>query len=362
MIPISISPPHPDFENVSTFEINAQSCQYISITLEHPFLETMATIEMDLTDIPNINCNIFSLSGNYNGITTGLSRILRTCASIPVTIRTLIKYWERENANKSHGLDSSNLSLFLSQGGDRSGGNDGDHDTMKSSIKREHATNNINRSAYGDLENGTINNGDGTKSRNDFDSVSQQQHNNSGNGTSSMNFNSGCDDKAIKRRRTEDFGQSPKREPTNADDGVVKKSMETNSSSNFNSLGASSTSTTSSSSSSVANKSQRSSDDSTIFKESYRNPLSDDSKGMKISKSNADCDKIKLNKSDVYDSNGKRIDGANIGEPMKKKQKRQRDEKSSADGSSNLSPSVSITPITSSETKIRYFDLLLFRL
>lgn len=95
------------------FEINVLSCQHISIALEHPFIETMATIELDLTNMPNIKCDIFSLGGNYNGITTGLSRILQTCASIPITVRTLIKYWEREHMNKIRGLDNSNLSLFL---------------------------------------------------------------------------------------------------------------------------------------------------------------------------------------------------------------------------------------------------------
>lgn len=103
------------------FEVSVLSCQHISIALEHKFLETMATIELDLTNIPNIKCNIFSLDGNYGDIIVGLSRILQTCASIPVTIRMLIKYWEREHMNKMRGLDNSNLSLFCSQGGNLSG-------------------------------------------------------------------------------------------------------------------------------------------------------------------------------------------------------------------------------------------------
>lgn len=68
--------------------------------------------------------------------------------------------------------------------------------------------------------------------------------------------------------------------------------------------------------------------------------MGDDGKSGKSSKMNVDCDKPKLSKSDIYDSNGKRIDGSNFGEPMKKRQKRPRDEKSS-DGNSNSSPSVS---------------------
>lgn len=97
------------------------SCQHISIGLEHPYLETIATIELDLTKMPNIECNIFALGGDYSSITSGLSRILKTCASIPITVRMLIKYWEREHMNKVRGLDNSNLSLFCSQPGNLSG-------------------------------------------------------------------------------------------------------------------------------------------------------------------------------------------------------------------------------------------------
>lgn len=99
--------------------MNALSCQHISITLEHPYTDSMATVELDLSGNPNIKCNIFSLGGNYNSITSELSRILHKCVSIPVTIRTLIKYWEREHANKERGLDDNNLGLFLSQSVDR---------------------------------------------------------------------------------------------------------------------------------------------------------------------------------------------------------------------------------------------------
>lgn len=110
-----------DLENTTMFEISVLSCQHISIALEHPFMETMATIELDLTHMPNIKCDIFSLGGNYSSITSGLSRVLQTCASIPITIRTLIKYWEREHLNNMRGLDNTNLSLFCSKGDNCSG-------------------------------------------------------------------------------------------------------------------------------------------------------------------------------------------------------------------------------------------------
>lgn len=91
--------------------------------------------------------------------------------------------------------------------------------------------------------------------------------------------------------------------------------------------------------------SQRLTDD--LLKDTFRNSLTDETKIMKSSKTNADCDKVKVNKSDSYDPNGKRVDSSGMGEPIKKKQKRPRDDKST-DGSSNLSSAVSITPIASS--------------
>lgn len=85
------------------------------------------------------------------------------------------------------------------------------------------------------------------------------------------------------------------------------------------------------------------------MKDTFRNSLADDSKNVKLSKTNADCDKVKVNKSDTYDPNGKRLDSSSLGEPIKKKQKRPREDKLT-DGSSNLSSSVSITPIASMQS------------
>lgn len=95
--------------------------------------------------------------------------------------------------------------------------------------------------------------------------------------------------------------------------------------------------------------SQRLGDD--MLKDSFRNSIADDLKSAKLSKAHAECDKVKVNKTDSYDSNGKRLDSSGLGEPIKKKQKRPRDEKS-GDGSSSLSSSVSITPISSMQSSV----------
>lgn len=139
------------------FEINALSCQHISIALEHPYRETMATIELDLTGLSNIKCNIFSMGSNYSSLTPTLSRIMQTCASIPVTVRALIKFWERENSNKLRGMDTTNLSLLLSQS--EKGGGDRHSDGSSKSGQRDNS-NVSDRNAYG-TNNNSNDNGNG---------------------------------------------------------------------------------------------------------------------------------------------------------------------------------------------------------
>ncbi|XP_055310270.1 mediator of RNA polymerase II transcription subunit 1 isoform X10 [Sitodiplosis mosellana] len=305
-----------DIENTSMFEVSVLSCQHISIALEHPFMETMATIELDLTNIPNIKCSIFSLDGNYSNITSGLSRILQTCASIPITIRMLIKYWEREHLNKVRGLDSS-LSLFCSQGGNLS----------------------ANKGAFSDLENGTIKNGDASKHRGELGGERQPQR----SGDNTAGSNGSGDGKSTKRRRSEDFDFFQRNDLASKDiskDMFARIQRTDTITKDVNKLLDPTTD-------GLFKSSQRLGDDS--LKDTFRTSLTDDSKNIKFAKTNADCDKVKVNKSDSYDPNGKRLDSSGLSEPIKKKQKRPREEKL-ADGSSSLSSSVSITPIASMQS------------
>lgn len=46
------------------FEISALSWQHISISLEHPLEESMATAELDLSDISNVTCKIYTPTSN----------------------------------------------------------------------------------------------------------------------------------------------------------------------------------------------------------------------------------------------------------------------------------------------------------
>ncbi|XP_066601821.1 mediator of RNA polymerase II transcription subunit 1 [Prorops nasuta] len=106
-----------DPEHATIFEISALSWQHISISLEHPFEETMATAELDLTDISALKCKLYGLSMANTEQTAELAeKILQKCLSIPLTMRTLIKIWEGRNIINVHSIGNSNGSYNINMG------------------------------------------------------------------------------------------------------------------------------------------------------------------------------------------------------------------------------------------------------
>ena len=84
-----------DIDSTTILEVNAISFQQISVALQHPYEESMATVEFDLrTGVPQ--CSIYSISNNYDLLSLKLSNIVQKCLSIPVTIRALLRFWEQE--------------------------------------------------------------------------------------------------------------------------------------------------------------------------------------------------------------------------------------------------------------------------
>lgn len=136
----------PDFENMIMFEISALSSTHISISMEHPMEESMATAEIDLTEISNLKCNIHTPGSppplNSPDIASELAtKVLNRCFSIPVTMRAVIKLWEKQIIRKSHlsGLENFNLPLGSGDPGGRSGppGGLGDFAGMDGKLKQE---------------------------------------------------------------------------------------------------------------------------------------------------------------------------------------------------------------------------------
>ncbi|KAF5288427.1 hypothetical protein FQR65_LT02079 [Abscondita terminalis] len=108
-----------DLESMIMFEISALSCTQISISMEHPIEETMATAEVDLAEISNLQCRIYGPGTPPNTLdpTSELgTKILNRCLSIPVTMRAIIKLWDKQVVRKNHFNGHENFSLPLGSG------------------------------------------------------------------------------------------------------------------------------------------------------------------------------------------------------------------------------------------------------
>ncbi|XP_057655941.1 mediator of RNA polymerase II transcription subunit 1 [Diorhabda carinulata] len=111
-----------DFENMTMFEVSALSSVHISISLEHPVEESMATAEIDLSDISNVICRIHSPSSSSPvhpppDIATELSsKILNKSLSVPITLRSVIKLWEQQSMKRNHYGGHENFNLPLGSG------------------------------------------------------------------------------------------------------------------------------------------------------------------------------------------------------------------------------------------------------
>lgn len=110
------------------FEISALSWTQISISLEHPMEESMATAEIDLSDISNLKCRIHTPGTppppNTSDIVSEIAtKHINRCFSVPVTMRSVIKYWDKQAMRKNHfnGHENFNLPLGSGDPGGRNG-------------------------------------------------------------------------------------------------------------------------------------------------------------------------------------------------------------------------------------------------
>ncbi|XP_034832111.1 mediator of RNA polymerase II transcription subunit 1 [Maniola hyperantus] len=90
-----------ELESVLMFEVSALSWQHISISLEHPLDESMATVELELSDPAAPRASVYTLnSPPRDHIDDYITKVLQKSHSIPITLRSLVKIWEREAATK----------------------------------------------------------------------------------------------------------------------------------------------------------------------------------------------------------------------------------------------------------------------
>lgn len=188
-----------DIENAIIFEICAISCQHITVSLEHPIEESMATVEFDLQDLSNITCKIFCLAKNYDAIALKLSKIIQKCLSIPITLRALIKSWQIDEKNVSmQQQPPQNGNFNLPLGPSDPGGSD-----FRSDVKIK--TERINGFSSG---NGTGGGGGSTSN-----SINKNYENSENILLNQLDPLGSFDAKPVKKRRTtiaEDFWKSPK--------------------------------------------------------------------------------------------------------------------------------------------------------
>lgn len=302
-----------DIENTTMFEVSALSFQHISIALEHPFEESMATVEFNMTETSEIECKIYSININYDAISLKLSKILEKCMSIPITLRALIKCWEQEKAIQRN-LDNGNFNM--QSGPNDSTGRNEDFRDMKSKGDR-----------------GGINGGSGifptngnTNTNGGAGSFSEHTMFSSGNNDSSLLHHEPpySDNDISKRQRTEDFWKNPKSEILSSD-MLEHQSSE---SSDSNSLGT----TSAMSEAGVATPSSNAS----FATESGSDP---------ISVENVTTDSQKASLEDDPSTEIRDL----IESEKRKQKKTTKDSRTelSDESKGNLPPSVSITPITS---------------
>jgi mediator of RNA polymerase II transcription subunit 1 len=77
-----------DLESALMFEVSALSWQHISISLEHPLDESMATVELALGEPAAPRASVCALHAPPSDhVDDYISRVLQQSHSIPVTLR-----------------------------------------------------------------------------------------------------------------------------------------------------------------------------------------------------------------------------------------------------------------------------------
>ncbi|XP_059049979.1 mediator of RNA polymerase II transcription subunit 1-like [Achroia grisella] len=103
-------------EGAVTFEVSALSWQHISVALEHPADESLATLELDLSEPAAPRARLHALHAQRDQLDDYVTRVLHRSHSIPVTLRSLVKIWEREAATKQMNGNYSALESNFSCG------------------------------------------------------------------------------------------------------------------------------------------------------------------------------------------------------------------------------------------------------
>lgn len=113
-----------DLESMIMLEVTPLSWQHLSISLEHPVEESMATVEIDLTSIDRVTCKVYTSGESGSTSSEYATTVFQRCLSIPVTMRSLIKQWNAQSQRMTNFYNG----LGGSTGGSGQGGNQGGND------------------------------------------------------------------------------------------------------------------------------------------------------------------------------------------------------------------------------------------
>ncbi|XP_022238572.1 mediator of RNA polymerase II transcription subunit 1-like isoform X1 [Limulus polyphemus] len=93
-----------DVDSPLMFEVSVLTTTHLSISFEHPLEESLATVDLDLRDITNVKCKIFTLTNDTPLCTDEYtSKVMQRCLSIPVTMRAVLRkaHVQRQQARAS---------------------------------------------------------------------------------------------------------------------------------------------------------------------------------------------------------------------------------------------------------------------
>ncbi|KAH8236114.1 hypothetical protein KR032_004364, partial [Drosophila birchii] len=113
-----------DMDSTVILEVTAVSFNQITVELQHPYEESLATVDFLLED-GQPTCSVYCLSNEYEQLSQKLTRTVRKVVSIPMVIYKLLKCWDEEHEFKLHGVIGPGAGAAGAIGGGGGGGSVG---------------------------------------------------------------------------------------------------------------------------------------------------------------------------------------------------------------------------------------------
>jgi len=134
-----------DSNNTLTFEINSINLNQLSVAFEHPLLEQMCSVEIDLGADPTcVQCHLYGTDQENQANNDYATKVLQKCLSIPVFMRAILKKMQ----TSSHWINSNSSQHGTSERRFPSQFTGGDMDTHSNSNSNSNTNNQFDASSY----------------------------------------------------------------------------------------------------------------------------------------------------------------------------------------------------------------------